>query len=98
MPGREPAWNWNWTNGRLERNSKGGIDWWRYNKVSFLPNPIEYSTNSYQEVLVLKLIPFAKECMVERPNTIVLEDGAPAHRHHFQASTYQVFKMQKIMD
>ena len=45
MPGREPAWNWNWTNGRLERNSKGGIDWWRYNKVSFLPNPIEYSTN-----------------------------------------------------
>ena len=45
MPGHEPAWNWNRMNGCLEWNSKGGIDWWWYNKVSFLPNPIEYSTN-----------------------------------------------------
>ena len=37
MPGREPVWHWNKRNGRLERDSKGGIDWWRYNKVSLKP-------------------------------------------------------------
>ena len=36
--------------------------------------------------------------MVDHPNTIVLEDGAPAHHHHFQGPTYQVFGVQKTMD
>ena len=39
---------------------KGGINWWRYQQVILKP----------------KLIPFALECMKDRPNTIVQEDKA----------------------
>ena len=34
VPGRQPVWHWNEKNGHLERDSKEGIDWWRYNGVS----------------------------------------------------------------
>ena len=37
MPDREPVWHWNKKNGRLERDSKGGIDWYWYNKVTSKP-------------------------------------------------------------
>ena len=69
-PGRIPTFTFTKKTGRLERDpkSKGGIDWYRY----------------YNKVLIPKLIPFTKECMVEQPNTIVLEDRAPPHSHHFQ--------------
>ncbi|GFF59718.1 predicted protein [Aspergillus udagawae] len=81
-PGRAPTWKWNKKNGLLSRDSKGGVDWYRY----------------YKEVLIPKLIPFAQECAIERPNTIVLEDGAPAHRHRFQQTMYDIKGVQKIMD
>lgn len=51
-----------------------------------------------QEVLIPKLIPFAQECAIERPNTIILKDGAPAHRHRFQQTMYDIKGVQKIMD
>jgi len=71
-PGRPPQWKWNRKNGKLVREGGKGIDWWRYQQV----------------VLIPKLIPFAKECMIERPNTIVQEDKAPAHAHPAQAAIY----------
>src|SRR5436305_13539728 len=46
--------------GKLVQDSKKGIDWYRYYKV----------------ILQGKLLPFAKECQKERPNTIVQEDNA----------------------
>jgi hypothetical protein len=42
--GRKPEWRWNKTNGKLVRESKGGIDWYRYQT----------------KIIVPKLIPFAK--------------------------------------
>jgi hypothetical protein len=41
-----------------------------------------------------KLIPFAQECLKDRPNTIVQEDGAPSHAHHAQ---HQVYSLSKVM-
>jgi transposase len=34
-PGRAPIWKWNKKNGLLSRDSKGGVDWYRYYKVVF---------------------------------------------------------------
>ena len=28
--GKKPQWRWNKTNGKFVRESKGGIDWYRY--------------------------------------------------------------------
>jgi transposase len=44
--GRKPQWRWNKKNGKLVRESKGGIDWYRYQTKILLP----------------KLFPFAKSC------------------------------------
>ena len=44
------------------------------------------------------LIPFAKECMIERPNTIVLEDHAPAHSHHFQQRIYDFYEVERMIE
>jgi hypothetical protein len=50
------------------KNGRGGINWYRYQK----------------EILIPKLLPFAKECQKDRPETIVQEDNAPAHKSHYQ--------------
>ncbi|EED15724.1 hypothetical protein TSTA_051610 [Talaromyces stipitatus ATCC 10500] len=55
-PGRKPTFRFTAKNGKLVRNSKGGIDWYRYQK----------------EVLVPKLLPFAQECKRSRLDTIRL--------------------------
>jgi hypothetical protein len=36
--------------------------------------------------------------MLKRPNTIVLKNSAPTHRHHIQKQVYNLYKVQKIMD
>ncbi|EED15644.1 hypothetical protein TSTA_050820 [Talaromyces stipitatus ATCC 10500] len=44
-PGRVPQWRWNKKNRKLVRESKGGIDWWRYQKVElfkYLADSITY--------------------------------------------------------
>ena len=64
--GRKPIWKYDKAHGALVQEAKkGGIDWYRYQKL----------------ILIRKLIPFAKEYMVDRPNTIVHEDKAPSHAY-----------------
>jgi len=66
---------------RLSSDSKGGIDWSRYNKL----------------VLEKKLLPFALECMKDRPNTIVQENNASPHAHWYQQITYNVWEVQRMI-
>jgi transposase len=63
--GAKPQWRWDNKHGKLVRQGGKGIDWWRYQAC----------------VLIPKLIPFAKDCQKDRPNTIVQEDKAPSHAH-----------------
>lgn len=64
--GRTPQWRFSEENGKHVRKAAArGIDWWRYGK----------------EILIQKLILFAKKCTETRPNTIVQEDKAPSHAH-----------------
>jgi hypothetical protein len=39
-------------------------------------------------ILLPKLIPFAKEYAIQRPETIVQEDKAPAHNHYIQQRVF----------
>ncbi|OJJ62070.1 hypothetical protein ASPSYDRAFT_610823 [Aspergillus sydowii CBS 593.65] len=54
--------------------------------------------SEFMEVLIPYLIPFAKRCKEARPNTRVLEDKAPAHRHHAQQRVYDYYGIQRIDD
>lgn len=67
---KKPEWRWNKQNGKIVREGKGGIDWIRYQK----------------HILKPLLIPFAKSCLKDRPNTLVMEDGAPSHISQHQES------------
>ena len=78
-PGTKPQWSWNAKTGRLTRQKGKGIDWWRYQK----------------EILIPKMIPFAKECMESRSGTLVQEDNAPAHKHHYQQHVYKLHEVQQ---
>jgi hypothetical protein len=54
--GRKPQWRFSEKNGKLVQQGKaGGIDWYRY----------------WQQILLSKLIPYAKKCPKTRPNTLV---------------------------
>ncbi|BCR99663.1 uncharacterized protein AKAW2_50005S [Aspergillus luchuensis] len=91
-PGREPKWSWNRANSRLERETGGGIDWYRYYEVSYF-----FLSISMQELT--ESLNLGRPCSkIDPPNTIILEDGAPAHRHHFQNTVYSIFGIQKILD
>lgn len=79
-PGKKPQWRWNKKNGKLGRDGKGGIDWWRYRIT----------------VLIPKLLPFAKERKAVRPDTMVQEDKAPAHAHHMQQTLYDLEGVQRL--
>jgi hypothetical protein len=81
LPGRKPQFRWNSKTGKLSRSKRGGIDWWRYQQVILLP----------------KLIPFAKECLKERPGTIVQEDKAPAHNHYIQQQVFDLHQVQRLI-
>jgi len=45
------------------KEGRGGINWYNYQK----------------KILIAKLLPFAKECLKERPGTIIQEDNTPAY-------------------
>ncbi len=80
--GRKPVWRFTAKTGKLERKaSKGGIDWYRYYKV----------------ILDKKLLPFAKKCAINRPNTIVQEDNAAPHAHQHQAKIYNLWKIMRLI-
>ena len=80
-PGKKPTWRWNAKSGKLIRKGKGGIDWYRYQ----------------QHILLPRLIPFAKECQKQRPDTLVQEDNAPAHAHWFQSRIYAAHKVKRLL-
>jgi hypothetical protein len=79
--GKKPQWRWNQSTDKLVRKSLGGIDFWRY----------------YKEVMLPKLIPFAQECKKKRPNTLVQEDGAPAHIHHHHGPVYKLYDVERLI-
>ena len=80
--GKTPIWRFTEKNGKRERKAKaGGIDWWRYGK----------------EILLKKLIPFAKQCKKERPTTIVQEDNAPSHAHQSQKDIFNINEIQRLI-
>ncbi len=70
--GRHAVWKWDAAHGKLERKGRGGIDWYRYQNV----------------ILKKKLLPFAQKCKETRPNTIVVEDGAPSHASKHQTKVF----------
>ena len=78
--GKKPQWRWNEANGKLIRKGKGGVDFWRH----------------YKEIMIPKFIPFAKECQKSRPSTLIQEDGAPAHKHHHQATVYALHDVVRL--
>jgi hypothetical protein len=68
QPGRAPKWQCNEKNGKLVPSKGGGVEWWKYQI----------------QVIIPKLVRFAKECMEERLQSAVQEDKAPSHAHHAQ--------------
>ena len=82
LPGVKPQWKWDVKHGKLERTKGGGgIDWYRYQTV----------------VLIPKLFPFAKECMESYADTIVQEDKAPSHAHHYQQVVYNLAAVKRLL-
>jgi transposase len=80
--GRRPAWRHTKETGAYIRHKgKGGIDWYRYQK----------------EVLVPKLIPFAKECMINRLDTLVQEDNAPSHACKYQDELWNLSGVLRLL-
>ena len=79
-PGRKPQWKWDQKHGKLVRRKGNGIDWYRY----------------LTKILLPKLFPFAKECAITRPNTIVQEDKAPSHSHQYQQRVYDFHFIQRM--
>ena len=80
-PGKKPEWKWDKKHGKLERNSKGGIDWWRY----------------CAEVVIPKFIPFAKECEEGRSGTIIQEDGASPHSSGYKTKLYSLAGINQLL-
>jgi len=44
-----------------------------------------------------KLIPFAQKRQKTRPKTLVQEDNAPPHAHHYQAHVYELHSVQRLL-
>ena len=44
-----------------------------------------------------KLLPFAQECKLSCPGTIVQEDNAPAHTHHTQKAIYSCYGVEQLL-
>ena len=80
-PGKKPVWKWDKSHGKLIRREGSGIDWWRY----------------CSQIIIPKLIPFAKECESERPGIIIQEDGASAHISVYQARIYSLAGIIKLL-
>lgn len=66
------------TGAYVVQDGKGGINWYRYQ----------------EKILKALLIPFAKECQIDRLDTLVQEDGASAHSSSYQ---HEVFKLHEVM-
>lgn len=76
--GKQPQWKWDKKHRKLVRRQGTGVDWYRYQK----------------EVVIPKLIPFAKAC---GPGTLVQEDLAPSHAHQAQAAIYKAASVARLL-
>ena len=65
----------------IREKGKGGINWWRYQQVILIP----------------LLIPFAKECQVNRPNTLVEEDKAASHASQYQPEIFILHEVIRLL-
>lgn len=79
--GKKLTWRFTRQTSKLSRGRKGGIDWYRYQKL----------------ILLLKLLPFAKECAIDRPNTLIQEDKALAHSHYIQQRVFDAAKVNRLL-
>jgi transposase len=80
--GTRKVWKYNESTGAfVVKNGRGGINWYRYQK----------------KILIEKLLPFARECQKDRPNTQVMEDNAPAHKSHYQGEVYNLWRIMKML-
>jgi transposase len=80
-PGQKPMWKFTPKSGKLVRRVGSGIDWYRYQS----------------EIIIPKMIPFAQRCSIERPGTIIQEDGAPSHTHHSQPAVYKLYEICQLL-
>jgi hypothetical protein len=82
IPGRKPVFKHNKNTGvYVLKEGKGGINWYRYQKT----------------ILECLLLPFAKECLKERPDTIVQEDGAPSHSSRYQQEVFDIWEVSRLL-
>ena len=82
VPGRKPVFKHDEsTRAYILREGKGGINWYWYQKVILEP----------------LLLPFAKECLHERPNTLVQEDGAPSHASRYQQEVFDIWEISRLL-
>ena len=82
LGGPKPKWKFTAATGKVTiSGKKGGITWYRYQK----------------QVLIPKLLKFAQECKRDRPNTIVMEDKAPAHASKFQEPIFMSLKIVRLL-
>ena len=80
-PGPKPKWKWNKNHGLLVRDSTGGIDQFRY----------------CQEIIIPKIIPFAKKLEAHRPGILVQEDGASCHKSIYKDRLYSLHAISKLL-
>ena len=76
--GRRPQWKWDAKHGKLTRREGSGVDWYRYQK----------------EILMARLIPYAKEC---GQDALVQEDLAPSHAHHAQRAVFEAAGVARLL-
>jgi hypothetical protein len=82
MPGRKPVFKHDENTGAyVLKEGKGGINWYQYQKVILEP----------------LLLPFAKECLKDRPSMLVQEDGAPSHSSQYQQEVFDIWEIQRLL-
>jgi transposase len=82
IPGRKPQFKHDENTGAyVLKEGKGVINWYRYQEVILKP----------------LLLPFAKECLKERPGTIVQEDGAPSHSSRYQQEVFDLWEIARLL-
>ncbi|KAI9778677.1 MAG: hypothetical protein M1816_003926 [Peltula sp. TS41687] len=77
--GKKPEWKFTKKTGKLVRDSAGGIDCYRYGRI----------------ILTKKLLPFAKECLQERPGTMVQESKL-LHMHNLIRAKFTLRSMLDV--
>lgn len=48
-------------------------------------------------ILNPKLLPFAKQCAIDRPNTLVHDNKAPEHSHYIQQRVFDAAKVDLLL-